>query len=209
MQSSFVDKPARSVVISMVKARLLLSMLISLVIFALITRGLARCGFECIESQAFPDALCIMVPLLEMGGRGIDMRKSKKELRLVLSYPVVWALSIAYFWLFTSGSDGAGYALVFVWLLNPAAILAVSLLIGWKQAWGRRVWAAPVILGGMYMLLPYATFTLANTLSFGSIHAPDAEMALFGALTSTLGLCLGRLFGWLRRRSLDAGEAKL
>ena len=127
------------------------------------------------------------------------MKEPKRtNLALTLAYPVVWALSVGVFWILMSGADAMGYTLIFIYALNPAAILIASFLIGLKKAWGKRAWAAPVLCGILYMLLPYATFSLANTLAFGNIHAPQAEMAALGAALSAIGLCLGLI---VHRRS--------
>ena len=122
----------------------------------------------------------------------------RTELALHLAYPVVWVLSVAFFWTLTSGADAMGYALVFIYALNPAAILIASFLIGLKEI-GRKgsrnklAWMAPVLFGVLYMLLPYSTFTLANTLTTGNIHAPALEMAALGAALSAASLELGFL----------------
>lgn len=133
------------------------------------------------------------------------MGERKKATGLFVAYPVVWVLSVAVFWLFMGGSDAMGYALVFVWLLNPVALLAVSFLMGRRLGWRGRAWVAPVALGALYALLPYATFSLANTLSSGNLHAPDAGLALVGVLVSAIGLCLGAL---VCRRSKSADRCQ-
>lgn len=128
------------------------------------------------------------------------MQQITKKAGLALAYPAVWALSVAAFWLFMSGSDAMGYVILFIWIINPVAIFAVSFLIGSRGAWGKRAWIAPVVLGAMYMLLPYATFSLANTLSSGNINPLDVEMALFGMATSVLGIGLGALIRRFAKR---------
>ncbi len=118
---------------------------------------------------------------------------------LVLAYPIAWVLSVAVFWMFAGGSDGMGFGLVFIWGLNPLAIALVSFLMGRVRSWGARVWAAPVVLGLLYMMLPWATFSLANTVSTGNVHAPDVGMALLGAFISLLAVLAGRMSSRAKR----------
>lgn len=122
------------------------------------------------------------------------MSAKKKETGLLLAYPIIWALSIAIFWLFMSGADAMGYSILFIWILNPAAVFIVSFMLGKRTPRGARTYAIPVFMGVLYALLPYSTFSLANTLTSGNFHAPDVRMLLAGMLLSALGLLLGFLF---------------
>lgn len=117
-----------------------------------------------------------------------------------LAYLIIWGLSVAVYWVFMSPSDVMGYTLLFVYILNPISILLISLLIGLKGAWGRRAWAAPVLLGAAYMLLPYVTFSLGNTVVTGNVHAPEIGMALIGAGISAAGLGLGTFISYLTHK---------
>lgn len=126
--------------------------------------------------------------------------RNRAGLLLSLAYPVIWGLSVAVYWAFMSPSDVMGYTLLFVYILNPVAILAVSLLIGLKGAWGRRAWAAPLLLGAAFMLLPYVTFSLGNTVATGNVHAPEAGMALIGAGISAAGLGMGSFISYQIRK---------
>lgn len=127
------------------------------------------------------------------------MNDVPKRIRLILGliYPIVWGVSVAIYWIFMSPSDVMGYTLVYVYVLNPVAILAISFLIGVKGVWGKRAWAAPVLLGAAYMLLPYVTFSLANTMYTGNVHAPEVGMMLLGAGISVVGLFLGLTLGYV------------
>ena len=121
------------------------------------------------------------------------MRKDRKNLGLVLAYPLIWVFSLVFFWAFTSGSDAMGYSLLFIWILNPVAIFAVSLLIGKHATQRRHAWLIPIAFGIAYALVPYLTFSLANTLAFGNVHMPDAGTTIVGAVISAAGLSLGAM----------------
>jgi len=67
-------------------------------------------------------------------------------------------------------------------------------MLGKRAPHGARTYAIPVFMGVLYALLPYSTFSLANTLTSGNFHVPDVQMLLAGMLLSALGLLLGFLF---------------
>lgn len=120
--------------------------------------------------------------------------KSKNRLSAVVvsvAYFAVWAFSILVFWLFIDGSDAFGYGFAFLWIMLPAAAIIVSFIIARDKLFGKAMWAAPIVLGTMYMLAEYATFSAANMLSFGKINAPQLEMLPIGAALSLFGLLVG------------------
>ena len=112
---------------------------------------------------------------------------------LIATYLSIWALSLIVFWFFTSGSDAMGFGLIFLWILLPVTTLVISILIGRNNYWGRWSLLVPLILGVMYMLAEYATFSTANmvSLSFSRINMPQFEIILIGGAISALGLGIG------------------
>lgn len=117
----------------------------------------------------------------------------------ILFYLAVWAAAMAAFWFFTDGSDDFGYSLLYLWILLPAVTFAVSLIIGKNNYWGRKKWAAAPVLGVMYMLLEYGTFSMANNLAFDKVNMPNWNMLAAGALISLTGLGIGH---WIWRRKM-------
>lgn len=69
---------------------------------------------------------------LEESTNTVKSRNKLSMLILVLTYLVIWALSIIIFWFFTSGSDAMGYSLMFLWIILPVTTFVISLLIGKK-----------------------------------------------------------------------------
>lgn len=124
-----------------------------------------------------------------------DTARSRR--RLIIAYGAVWLLLVLVFWCLIGGSDAMAYALFVIWGLHPLAIVVFSALLGAKGCWVRRRWALPLLFGVMYMLAPYLTFSLANTLAAGHINPLDLEMLLLGAVLSLAGLACG---AGLRRR---------
>lgn len=120
----------------------------------------------------------------------------------VWAYLVVWALSLAAFWLpgDASGSFALGYSLVFIWGVLPVTTFVASLLVSWRGVWGRRAWLLAPALGLAFMLLCWLTFPLANTLAFGRVNAPEPSSWVQGTVVSLAGLATGALARLARRR---------
>lgn len=128
--------------------------------------------------------------------KSTNVVKSKNKfskLLLIITYLAIWAFAIIVFWFFTSGSDAFGYGLVFLWFLLPVTTFVISLLIGKNNYWGNFKWLASPMLGIMYMLAAYATFSMANNIAFDKINPLDFAMILVGAVISLAGLGIGAL----------------
>ena len=66
---------------------------------------------------------------LEESTNTVKSRNKLSMLILVLTYLVIWSISIIVFWFFTSGSDAMGYSLMFLWILLPVTTFVVSLFM--------------------------------------------------------------------------------
>lgn len=86
-----------------------------------------------------------------------------------------------------------GFGFVFLWILLPVTTFVVSLLIAANNYWGRYKWIGVLIMGGMYMLAEYATFSVANMVAFSKINLPEFSMIIIGAVISLLGMGIGAL----------------
>ena len=94
----------------------------------------------------------------------------KPPIKLVLPviYLCAWAASVALIW-------SAG----------------TSLVAGLRNVYGRFAWIGILASGVLYMLIPYVTFSLANTLATGNLHAPDLMMLLVGSGLSLISYLVG------------------
>lgn len=119
--------------------------------------------------------------------------------KAIATYLGIYALSLGAFWLLPT-IDALGYSLVFLWLVQPLAIFAISLHIVRIEHTVHFVWALPLFFGIAFCLLPYLTFDLANTLHFGTVHAPSISFFIVGALISGAGSALGLLLANKRSR---------
>ena len=110
--------------------------------------------------------------------------------KLILAYIIGWALVIACFWI-PKEVDAMGYAILGIWIFQPALIIAASLLIGKKDYWGRYKWFICIAFGIMYMLAEYLTFSLANNIAFHKINPPELQLIIYGAIISLGGMGVG------------------
>lgn len=145
---------------------------------------------------------------LEESTNVVKSRRRLGELVLVAAYLVIWAVSVAFFWLAVSGSDAGAYAVLVIWGAIPLTTFVISLLIGANGYWGRRKWWAVPILALMYTLIPFLTFTLANAASTGvsagdiAVHLDDLNTLPIGAVVSAAGLAIGTGIEKLWKRKL-------
>lgn len=138
---------------------------------------------------------------LEESTNVVKSNNKLSKLILIISYLVIWAISLIVFWFFTSSSDAMGYSVMFLWILLPVTTFIYSLLIGKNNYWGNRKWLFPLGFGIMYMLAEYATFSAANMISFSKINAPEFSMILIGAIISAIGLGIGAAINNLKVRA--------
>ncbi len=139
---------------------------------------------------------------LEESTNVVKSNERKSKIMVVMSYLVVWAIAMIAFWSDTESSDAMGYAILYLWLILPVTTFVVSLIIGRRDYWGSRKWIAALVLGVMYMLSAYGTFSLANNIYAHHINPPDWEMIAVGGAISLLGL----LIGHLTRRKAKAAD---
>lgn len=128
---------------------------------------------------------------LEETTNAVKSRNKFSKLILIITYLVIWAISLIVFWFFTSGSDAMGYGIMFLWVLLPGTTFVISMLIGKNDYWGKFKWITAIAFGVMYMLAEYATFSAANMAAFGKVNMPQFMMIFAGAIISLAGLGIG------------------
>ena len=115
---------------------------------------------------------------------------------LTIGYLGCWILCVLCFWL--GGSSGAFalfYALVVLRILFPVATFVASVLLGFLNCYPLYRFFYIFGFGLMHSLLPYFTYSFANTILSGNFHALDIEQFFFGLCLSATGI----LFGWVIR----------
>lgn len=115
---------------------------------------------------------------------------------LTIGYLGCWGLCVLCFWL--GGSSGAFallYALLVLRILFPVATFVSSVLLGFLNCYPLYRIFYIFGFGLMHSLLPYFTYSFANTILSGNFHALDTEQFFFGLCLSAVGI----LFGWAIR----------
>ena len=138
---------------------------------------------------------------LEESTNVVKSRNKLSKLVLIMTYLVIWAVSLIVFWLFMDPAGALGYSLMFLWLLLPVTTFVLSLLIGRNNFWGKWKWLSAAAFGLMYMIADYATFKAANMVSNGIFRMPDFIMLFAGVIISVLGLGIGAVFYYSKSRT--------
>lgn len=116
------------------------------------------------------------------------------------------ALCLVVFWCAVSGADAMGYAILFTWLLMPAASFATSFVVGLRRVWGPRGILWPIACAVAVMLLPWLTFSLAYILHSGRFDSPDLSMLVWGLVVSFAGYGLGVAARSFRKKAGRASD---
>lgn len=113
---------------------------------------------------------------------------------LYLLYFAIAFLSGLLFWVFQAEIAINSYIIFFFWIVNPGAILVISLLISKSSLSSNAILVfSPIIFGIVFMGLGYFTFDLANMISFEKINQPSLEMFVVGFVLSLLGGLVGKI----------------
>ena len=125
----------------------------------------------------------------------VKSNQRKGKIYTVLAYIIVWAIAMIAFWVFTADEDAIGYSIMYLWIILPVTTFVVSLIIGRNDYWGNKKWITAAVMGIMYMLAEYGTFSLANNIEFDKVNPPEWGMIVTGAVISLIGLGIGHLLG--------------
>lgn len=131
---------------------------------------------------------------VEYLGEVTDVVKNKKQLTavvLAVAYLAIWAMSLLVFWLLMDSGDAMGYSLIFLVILLPVTTFVISLLASRLLERKRWIWTIPAVMGILYMLAQYATFSTANMIAFDKIKLPQWELLFIGAAISAAGMLAG------------------
>ena len=123
--------------------------------------------------------------------------KTSVKFVLPATYLCAWAASVALIW--TAGTvDLMGVTILSHYVLIPVVTAGTSLVAGLYDAYGRLAWIGILASGVLYMLIPYVTFSLSNTLATGNLHAPDLAMLFVGSGLSLVFYLVGRAIRHVR-----------
>lgn len=140
-----------------------------------------------------------MIKHLEESTDNVKSRQKFSKMIQILSYLLIWAISIIVFWLGGRG-DAMGYSIVVFYLVLPLTTFLISIFIGKDEGWANYKWLMLIFFGLMYMLAAYATFSLANTAAFGNVNLPEITKILPGAICSAAGLFVGTIIAAVKTK---------
>lgn len=136
---------------------------------------------------------------LEESTNVVKSNTKRNKTVTILSYLMIWTVSMLVFWVFKGGIDAMGYSLMFLWIIIPVTTFTVSVIIGKNNFWGIKKWAFTFPFGVMYMLAEYGTFSMANNIAFNNINELEWDLAVAGAIISAIGMLTGLLINWICR----------
>jgi transcriptional regulator with XRE-family HTH domain len=143
-----------------------------------------------------------MVEYLQESTDVVKSRQKLSKLILVITYLVIWVLSIVVFWL-GGNQDAMGYSLVVFYFVLPISILIISVFIGKGDGWTNVKWLMLLFFGIMNMLAPYFTFSLSNMIAFDKFNMPDTTGFLSGIICAAIGIAVGSIVKAVAERKSD------
>ncbi len=144
---------------------------------------------------------------LEESTNLVKSRQKLSKTILITAYLIIWAAVITVFWL-GGRKDAMGYSLVCFYLVLPVCTAIISFFIGRDDGWAGSRWIMLLFFGTMYMLAPYATFSLANMSTARLVRLPDLPSMLPGILCAAAGISAGSIKSYFseKRLAYNKGE---
>lgn len=127
--------------------------------------------------------------------------KSKNRLRKILPiliYVSIWALCILFFWIFSGTTDAAVFSIFVFWGILPVTSLIISAIIGKDDFRNLTKVGIVALIGIMYMLCEYFTFSLANMVAFDKINLINFDTLFMGIVFSAIGMGIGCLAKYIK-----------
>lgn len=123
------------------------------------------------------------------------VRASRRvEKAIVLStYMVVWAITLAVFWL-VNGPATAGCGVAFRWILLPAVLLGATFTIARRDYWGRGNGLAVPAAALTFLTVPYTRFARTAEEAAFTFVFPNVGYMAVGIALAVCGLCAGRMW---------------
>lgn len=127
--------------------------------------------------------------------------KSKNRLRKILPiliYILIWVACILFFWIFSGATDAAVFSIFVFWGILPVTSLIISAIIGKDDFRSLTKAGVVALIGIMYMLCEYFTFSLANMVAFDKFNFINFDALLMGTGFSAIGMGIGCLVKYIK-----------
>ncbi len=127
--------------------------------------------------------------------------QSKNRLRKILPILIfvsIWTFCILFFWIFSGATDAAVFSIFVFWGILPITSLIISAIIGKDDFKPLTKVGTVVLIGIMYMLCEYFTFSLANMVAFDKFNFINFDSLLMGIGFSSIGMGIGGLVKYIK-----------
>lgn len=129
--------------------------------------------------------------------------KSKNRLSKVLLisiYISIWAACILFYWIFSGPTDEMVYSIFVFWGILPITSLIISAIVGKDDFKPLTKLGVVILLGIMFMLCEYFTFSLSNMIAFDKFNKISLDALFWGTLFSSFGMGIGCLAKHIKKK---------
>lgn len=129
--------------------------------------------------------------------------KSKNRLKNVLLisvYTAIWAACILFFWIFNGADDAMFFSIFVFWGILPVTSMVISAIAGKDDLKPTFKIGIVILLGIMFMLCEYFTFSLANMIAFEKFNKFSLDGLFWGLLFSGIGMGIGCLAKYIKNK---------
>ena len=117
---------------------------------------------------------------------------------LIKNFVGCWFFAVLVFWCLRGLSGMAMlHGLLMVGVFFPAICGIIAFLVGLFDCWPSKGFVVVFLCGLGQMLLPYATFSMANIITSGNINPLSFPAFATGAVIGAVCLVLGNFVNWL------------
>lgn len=135
---------------------------------------------------------------LEESTNAVRAGRRVEKAVLLSTYVVVWAITLAVFWL-VRGPATAACGVAFRWILLPAVLLSAAFTIARRDYWGRGNWLAVPAAALTFLTVPYTRFAQTAAEASFTFVFPNLGYMAVGIALAACGLCAGRM--WKRKKT--------
>lgn len=141
-----------------------------------------------------------MIKHLDESTNIVKSKTKTRKILPILIYTAIWAMCILFFWVFNGATDAAVFSIFVFWGILPITSFIISIIIGKDDFSPSTKIGTVVLLGVMYMLCEYFTFSLANMVAFDKFNLISFDALFMGVGFSAIGMGIGCLTKYLKNK---------